>query len=96
MKTFNEFLSEAKYDYLHGKAWSVERLHEFGFDTAKEMPNVGRNAFWATCSQCDAMVINGTPTHERGCRNQTYPCKECDFGRTQRRGGVCEGCSAAD
>ena len=30
-----------------------------------------------SCSQCAALVINGTPTHEHGCPNQTAECTEC-------------------
>ncbi len=29
------------------------------------------------CSCCAALVINGTPCHERGCPNQARDCREC-------------------
>ena len=46
----------------------TEQLHEQGFDMSEydeedEACRVG-------CSQCEALVINGTPCHERGCPNQ--------------------------
>lgn len=30
------------------------------------------------CSQCQAVAINGVPTHEAGCRNRTYECAGCE------------------
>ena len=32
----------------------------------------------AGCSSCQALSINGQPTHETGCPNQTHICKGCD------------------
>lgn len=29
------------------------------------------------CSQCQALSINGMPTHEHGCPNIVPTCKEC-------------------
>lgn len=43
------------------------------------------------CSQCDALVVNGTPTHERGCPNQVYECKGC-HAIVARAGQYCEDC----
>lgn len=30
------------------------------------------------CSQCQAMCINGTPCHERGCPNAMHECRGCN------------------
>jgi hypothetical protein len=45
------------------------------------------------CSQCAALVINGHPTHEIGCPNQTHNCEECGVP-IPRRFRRCEDCSA--
>lgn len=35
------------------------------------------------CSECEAVVINGMPTHEQGCRNLArYRCRECGQSHT--------------
>lgn len=43
------------------------------------------------CSQCQALSINGTPTHEAGCPNQTFECRGCN-ARVSRKGAYCEEC----
>ena len=30
-----------------------------------------------SCNQCEAMVINGTATHEQGCPNSKHECAGC-------------------
>ena len=30
------------------------------------------------CHDCEALVINGVATHERGCRNATHECAGCN------------------
>jgi hypothetical protein len=30
------------------------------------------------CSRCDALVINGVPCHELGCRNAMHECAGCN------------------
>ncbi len=30
------------------------------------------------CSQCDALVICGVPTHEPGCPHDTHECHGCN------------------
>jgi hypothetical protein len=45
----------------------LQQLIDQGFDRSSIIPFEGR---WRVrCSQCEALVINGTPTHERGCPN---------------------------
>jgi hypothetical protein len=38
-----------------------------GFDRSESIPFSSQ--FRIRCSQCEALVINGTPTHEHGCPN---------------------------
>lgn len=52
-------------------------LHARGFDASAH--TFGRsNLISVACSQCQALVINGTPTHERGCPNAMHECDGCD------------------
>lgn len=44
------------------------------------------------CSQCEALVVNGTPTHERGCPNATHECRGCNQ-IIPRRQQYCEDCA---
>jgi hypothetical protein len=45
----------------------VQRLRDQGFDNSEAVPFMRQ---WRVrCSQCEALVINGIPTHEHGCRN---------------------------
>jgi hypothetical protein len=57
-----------------------DRLIALGFDKGSR-----------GCSQCQALSVNGTPTHEAGSPNQTYECKGCN-ARVSRRGAYCEDC----
>lgn len=55
----------------------VARLRDEGFDQSWYNP---RDQTWKVrCSQCEAVVINGHPCHERGCPNE------------KRKEGVCHG-----
>jgi len=45
----------------------VQRLRDAGFDKSYAVPF--ERAWRVRCSQCEALVINGYPTHERGCPN---------------------------
>jgi hypothetical protein len=46
---------------------TVKDLKDEGFD--KSYYSSTRRSSTVACSQCLAVVINGTPTHERGCPN---------------------------
>ena len=59
-----------------------------GFDQSRK----GFNEYRIGCSQCAALVINGIPTHESGCPNQTYPCRGCDTLLRRGSGPYCENC----
>ncbi len=43
----------------------LENLREGGFDTSY----VDDTTVYVQCSQCEAVVVNGTPCHEYGCVN---------------------------
>lgn len=44
-----------------------------GFDRAKVVTENGEKYVYVACSQCQAICINGVPTHEKGCPNERYP-----------------------
>lgn len=56
-----------------------------GFDESEHIP--GTKNYRVRCSCCDALSINGTPCHERGCSNQSHECREC--GSTIPAGESC-------
>lgn len=69
---------------------ALDDLRFMGFD---ESHNVRfTSGYKVKCSCCSAMVINGVPTHERGCPNQLVKCREC--GSMVKKGEVC--CEAID
>jgi hypothetical protein len=43
----------------------VEGLRRKGFDLSYNRPF--QRAWRVRCSQCEAVVVNGTPLHETGC-----------------------------
>jgi hypothetical protein len=45
----------------------VQQLRDMGFDESRSVPF--ERAWDVKCSQCEALVINGVATHERGCPN---------------------------
>jgi hypothetical protein len=56
-----------------GQPMKIERLIELGFDNSEH--NGG--FLVVRCSQCNTMVVNGTPLHEKGCPNETSECNDC-------------------
>jgi hypothetical protein len=53
----------------------IAKLREHGFDRSYYSPRTG--TWFVKCSQCEAVVINGYPTHEHGCPNsKTNPVKK--------------------
>ena len=48
----------------------IQTYRDRGFD---KTVRVGVKRYYIQCSQCEALVINGIPTHERGCPNSTPP-----------------------
>jgi hypothetical protein len=49
------------------RAKIAEKLRRQGFD--KSYVDPVEKLAQACCSQCNALVVNGVPTHERGCPN---------------------------
>jgi len=52
----------------------LDRLIERGFDRSR----IVEDKIFVKCSQCEALVINGTSCHESGCPNAVHYCKGCD------------------
>lgn len=50
------------------KKSKLQRLRDRGFDLTEHEPFT--RYYRVRCSQCDALVINGTPCHEDGCLNR--------------------------
>lgn len=46
----------------------ISRLRSRGFDRSRTSPDSPSHVR-VGCSQCQALVINGTPCHETGCPN---------------------------
>ena len=61
-----------------------------GFDRSKRTKIGG--PVHVGCSQCEAMVINGHPTHETGCPNATHECRGCN-AQIPMRQRYCEDCA---
>lgn len=53
---------------------TLERLQLLGFDKTDRIPFQYNHV---ACSQCEALVINGVPTHEIGCPNVVRECHGC-------------------
>lgn len=46
----------------------LRRLRAKGFDRSSYTPS--SHSWRVACSQCQALVVSGTPCHERGCPNE--------------------------
>lgn len=57
---------------------NIKELRARGFDKSKHIPFSWPNQYSVACSCCAALVVNGTPCHERGCPNAVHECKGCD------------------
>jgi len=44
----------------------LQSIRDQGFDKSVRL---GTKSLYVGCSQCEALVVNGIPTHERGCPN---------------------------
>lgn len=54
---------------------TLAALQARGFDLSMHVPFTP--TFNVRCSCCEALVINGAPTHERGCPNAKHECNGC-------------------
>ena len=52
----------------------IARLERLGFNV-DTLP--GSNRVQVTCDSCEALLINGTATHEQGCPNSKHECAGC-------------------
>ena len=66
----------------------IDRLHALGFDNSTRR---GTREYSVACTQCEALAINGVPTHEVGCPNQKHECKGCN-ALVEYNGQYCEDC----
>ncbi len=53
----------------------LNQLRRLGFDLSYNI--LFTSQYRVLCSQCEALVINGVPTHEHGCTNARHECKGC-------------------
>lgn len=53
-----------------------------------------RKGYRIRCEGCAALSINGRPSHERGCPNEPFECREC--GEVLAKGEVCDCLRAAE
>jgi len=67
----------------------LEQLEAQGFDRCSQTRGY---AVRVACSQCEALVINGHASHERGCPNRVHECKGC-YSPVPRAGLYCEDCT---
>ena len=59
----------------------LDLLHARGFDETRYINGEdGRPRIVVGCSQCEACVINGLPSHETGCANgkRRFEARDCD------------------
>lgn len=54
----------------------LRQLRSLGFDLSRYSP--GTRTYYPKCSQCEVMVICGTPCHETGCLNDEEKRREHD------------------
>lgn len=67
----------------------LDRLIELGFDNSHRSE---KGVNHVACSQCSALVINETPTHESGCPNTKHECMGCS-AIVPRGVKYCEDCA---
>lgn len=55
---------------------NLRLLRALGFDASKHVPF--SRQYSVRCSSCQALVINGMPSHERGCTAAVHECNGCN------------------
>jgi hypothetical protein len=68
----------------------LSTLRALGFDRSRHIPFT--RTYSVQCSCCAALVINGLPSHERGCENEVHECGGCN-ALIQARQRYCEDCA---
>jgi hypothetical protein len=56
----------------------TKQMEALGFDLCSTTPF--QRGIHVRCSQCAALVINGVPTHERGCPNVPLQLEKEGYG----------------
>lgn len=69
---------------------NLQRLRQLGFDRSHHIPFTKH--YSVKCSQCEALVVNGVPTHERSCPNATKECKGCNAELPMNGPAYCKDC----
>lgn len=64
-------------------------LVERGFDHNERAKGVYPRYQRPRCSQCSALVVQGTAVHESGCPNEPGECKWCG-STTHQRASFCD------
>lgn len=59
----------------HLRALGFDQSYRAGFTRILGVPT---STYRPKCSQCEAVVINGVPTHESGCPNALHECRGCN------------------
>ena len=67
----------------------LDNLRAHGFDRSEHIPFT--KMYRPRCSCCQVLVINGTATHETGCRNAVHECRGC-YNLIPMNHRYCEGC----
>lgn len=77
----------------------IQSLEQRGFDRCAEDGyldvETGKFSVSVSCSQCEALVINGVACHEHGCPNETHECWECETP-IPKKYRLCESCANPD
>lgn len=68
---------------------NLSDLRRLGFSDSEHIPFTRQ--YRVKCHSCEALVINGTPTHETGCREATHECHGC-FETIPARQRYCSNC----
>lgn len=55
---------------------NLPNLRLLGFDLSEHVPFTMQ--YKVRCSSCEALAINGTPTHETGCPSAMHECNGCN------------------
>lgn len=69
---------------------NLPELRALGFERSSHIPFTSQ--YRVRCDACEALVINGTPTHETGCPNAKHECRGCNALIPVRQ-RYCEDCS---
>lgn len=55
---------------------NLQTLRLLGFNESKHIPFT--KYYRVRCDSCEALVINGHPTHETRCSNAVHECHGCN------------------